>query len=329
MNTPSKFVRQPLRCRPVYQQYIWGGERIILKYGRQEPPGIYAESWEVSVRPEGQSTIAEGSWAGRTLAELVETYPREMLGRHTGRPFPLLVKLIDARERLSVQVHPDEAAAAKYGGEPKTEAWYILDAVPGASLMVGFRPGVNRDAVEEALRTGDLTGVLNAISVRAGDVVFIPGGRVHALESGLLILEVQQNSNTTYRLYDWGRVGFDGRPRETHVAQALRVVRWNDHGPFRMDPVPLPPSPGATGEVLVACPAFHMERWLPSGPWDERDDSERFRVVFVASGRFRVEGPEGGLEVRPGTTLFLPAVVSATRWVPLEARGELIRIFVP
>lgn len=311
----------PLRFTPVYRDYIWGGSRIISTFHRDAPPGIYAESWEVSTRPDGMSVVANGPMAGRPLSDLVAELGAHLLGRRAplNPPrFPLLIKLIDSRERLSVQVHPDDESAARYGGEAKTEMWYILDAAPNAQVFAGLRPGVDRRTFEDALRRGDLESVLSAVPVTTGDAIFVPGGRVHAIDAGCLLLEVQQNSDTTYRIYDWGRVGHDGRPRQTHVAQALRVIRWEDREPVKCRPTPLPAAPPNVREEIIACPYFRMERWALRTPASLRPDGGSFWVAFVARGVVAAVW-NGDRELwRAGTTVLLPAALPKLDLIPTE-----------
>ena len=198
----------PLRFKPVYKDYIWGGDKIIRLYNRQEPHGIYAESWEVSDRADGMSVVSVGPLAGKSLRDVVQTYPFDLFGAKVqAQVFPLLVKLIDSRDRLSVQVHPDVEMAKKYGGEAKTEMWYVLDAEPGAGVFAGLKSGVDAKALSEAMQTDRFEEILTRIPVTKGDAIFIPGGLVHSIDAGCLLLEVQQNSNTTYRIYDWNRRG--------------------------------------------------------------------------------------------------------------------------
>ena len=329
MNTDST-PWYPLTFRPVYKDYIWGGTRIITKFGRRMPPGIYAESWEVSTRPEGMSVVADGPLAGTTLQSLVDTHGAALMGTRVGSgPFPLLVKLIDSRERLSVQVHPDDAAAARHGGEAKTEMWHVLDAAPGAQVFAGFRPGTGKREMETAIRNARFEDVLATVPVSPGDTVFVPGGRVHALDAGLLILEVQQNSNTTYRLYDWGRVGHDGRPRETHVAQALRVIDWNDTGSPKAMPSVLPcPAPNHR-ELLVESPYFRIERLGLRSEFVEADDPGGFRVLFVAAGTLRMDWPQGSSRTAAGTSVLIPAGLRGLRLTPDTGAVSLIRASIP
>lgn len=320
----------PLTFRPVYKGYIWGGDRIVTKYGRPEPPGLYAESWEVSTRPEGMSVVADGPLAGVTLQSLVETHGVSLLGtRVGGGPFPLLVKLIDSRERLSVQVHPNDTTAAAHGGEAKTEMWHVIEAAPNARVFAGFKPGTGRRELENAIRNARFEEVLQSVPVAAGDTLFIPGGRVHALDAGLLILEVQQSSNTTYRLYDWGRVGHDGRPRETHVAQALRVIDWNDSGAPKTVPAALPSAAPNAAELLVQCAYFRVERMALRAAAGEPDDSGGFRILFVAAGTLRMDWPGGSSRAVAGTSLFIPAALEGLRLAPDGGPVSLFRVSIP
>lgn len=320
----------PLTFRPVYKDYIWGGDRIVTKYGRREPRGIYAESWEVSTRPEGLSVVAEGPLAGATLQSLVETHGPALLGTRAGAgPFPLLVKLIDSRERLSVQVHPNDATAAQHGGEAKTEMWHVLEAAPDARVFAGFKPGIGRRELENAIRNARFEEVLQTVPVAAGDTIFIPGGRVHALDAGLLILEVQQNSDTTYRLYDWGRIGRDGRPRETHVARAMRVIDWESAGAAKIAPSPLPCTPTNACALLVQSACFRIERLHLRGGHDEPDDPGGFRVFFVADGTLRLDWPGGRSRAVAGTSVFIPAALQGLRLAPEAGPVSLLRVSVP
>ena len=320
----------PLRFKPVYKDYIWGGERIIRTFHRPEPPGIYAESWEVSTRPEGMSVVANGPHAGRTLQELVDQLGAALLGsRVPGPAFPLLIKLIDAHERLSVQVHPSDESAARHGGEAKTEMWYVLDADPDARVYAGLQPGVTRKDFEAALRQTRVEAMLQTVPVQAGDAIFMPGGRVHALDAGSLILEVQQNSNTTYRLYDWGRVGHDGRPRETHIAQALRVISWTGTGDPKLTPRPLAAPPPNQRCEVANCPYFRMERILLREAVELQGDGGSFQIFFAARGAWRISWDGQAERVAPGVSVFVPAALPRLALAPLDRESELLRITVP
>jgi len=226
----------PLAFRPRLHERPWGGRRLA-DLGKELPPDRpIGESWEVTDRPGEQSVVLDGPLAGRTLHELWTGPGRtELFGARAargGERFPLLVKLLDCTATLSVQVHPPPDVAPDLGGDPKTEMWYLLDAEPGAHLFAGLRAGVTRARFEDDLRAGrDVSPLLHRLDVRPGDVMFVPSGRVHALGAGCLVVEVQQNSDTTYRVFDWNRPGLDGEPRELHVPESLASIDWDDVEP--------------------------------------------------------------------------------------------------
>ena len=225
----------PLVFHPRFKERVWGGRELETLYGKKLPPGKpIGESWEISDRPGDESVVANGKLAGKTLRELMEQYPREILGDAkpaTGNRFPILCKILDAREKLSLQVHPPAHKAAELKGEPKTEMWYIADAAPGAELYVGLKCGITRAEFEKRIADGTVTECFHRVPVRAGDTMFLPSGRVHAIGAGLVIFEIQQNSDTTYRVFDWHRVGLDGKPRELHVEQSLASIDFADFEP--------------------------------------------------------------------------------------------------
>lgn len=324
----------PLVFDPVYQQYLWGGDRIPKGFNRPLPDGRWAESWEISDRPEGAGPATGGPWAGATLGELVSRLGTRLLGSAVASSpgvapaFPLLIKLIDARERLSVQVHPDDAAAALCGGEAKTEAWHILEAAPGAQVFAGLRPGTTEASFRAALAASRLEECLRAIPVRAGDTIYIPGGRVHAICEGCLLLEVQQNSNTTYRVYDWGRVGTDGKPRELHIDQALRVIRWDDAGEPRTIPRATVGDDGVASLELVTSPYFRLERLALGGPLTCRNDGRSFHALFASEVALDIEHADGRVEVPFGRSCLIPAGLAGYRLIP-RAPGQVLRTSVP
>jgi mannose-6-phosphate isomerase len=321
----------PLCFRPVYQSYPWGGDRIIRRFGRSEPPGIYAESWEISDRPEGLSVVENGPLTGRSLADLLAHYGAGLIGSGRGTDrFPLLIKVIDARERLSVQVHPDDATAARFGGEAKTEMWYLLDAEPGAQVYAGLRIGVDEEQLREALTDQRLEKILAPVPVAAGDAVFMPGGRVHAIDAGCLVLEVQQNSNTTYRLFDWGRTDARGRPRALHVEEALRVIRWDDPASAKVCPRRLGFMGGNELWEVLACPYFRVERLVVKEDWPCALDGRTFHALFVAGGAVNLGGPGEALRLAAGTSCLVPAAVPEYALEPDgTAAAEVIRITTP
>jgi len=320
----------PLRLRPVYKDYLWGGDRISRAYRRSVPPGPCAESWEVSDREDGMSVVANGHWAGRDLHAVAAAMGADLLGstwKGSAR-FPLLIKLIDSRERLSVQVHPNDQTAARYGGEAKTEMWYILEADPGAGVYSGLHPGVTPERFREALGKQEVEALLQRVPVEAGDAIFTPGGRIHAIDAGCLLLEVQQNSNTTYRLYDWGRVGPDGEPRNLHVEEALRVMDWGAGGSPKVPARRL----GYLGinelwEVL-RCAYFRMEMMVVQEIWRSAGDARTFQVLFVAEGAVELESEAGKELLSPGTTILLPAALRGYHLRPFGT-AKLLRVTLP
>lgn len=219
----------PLRLSHICKTPIWSGSRLISEWAKTSPSDILGESWELSVREGDVSRVENGALCGKDLFELINEYGDALTGGFGAADFPLLVKLIDAADDLSVQVHPDDEYAARVENDRgKTEIWYILDADEGARIVCGLREGVIPEELSAALRSGDPSGVLNYIPVRAGECYFIPAGLAHAIGKGVLIAEVQQNCDLTYRLYDYGRLGKDGRPRELHVEKGLEVLKIFD-----------------------------------------------------------------------------------------------------
>src|SRR5215472_1402742 len=224
----------PLTFRPIFKERVWGGRDLERLFRKPLPASsLIGESWEIADRPGDISLIDNGPLAGRDLRWLMEQHRAELLGAATAPQgkFPLLIKILDARQTLSVQVHPPARHAARLGGEPKTELWYIAAAAPDAKLFVGLKRGVSRADFETKIRNGSVAECLHSISVKAGDAMFLPSGRVHAIGAGLVIFEIQQNSDTTYRVFDWNRAGLDGKPRPLHVAESLASIDFDDFEP--------------------------------------------------------------------------------------------------
>ena len=216
-----------LKLAPACKDYLWGGTKLITDYGKRYDGARLAETWDLSGHPDGPSVLASGPDAGKTLAEYLAAHPGA-LGEH-GRKFaelPVLIKLIDAAKDLSIQVHPDDAYARAHEGQNgKTEMWYVLSAAPDAFLYCGFSRDISRDELKRRIADNTLPEVLRRVNVKAGDTVFIPAGTIHAICRGIVVAEVQQSSNVTYRVCDYGRLGPDGKPRALHIAQALDVTR--------------------------------------------------------------------------------------------------------
>jgi mannose-6-phosphate isomerase len=307
----------PIAFVPLFMERVWGGRRIGAKLGKHLPPDVpVGESWELVDREDAQSVVAAGDLAGMTLHDLWTKMREPIFGSHlpaTPR-FPLLAKILDARETLSVQVHPPARIAAELRGEPKSEMWCLLDAEPGAELFAGFQKGTTRADFERALGEGRVAELLHRIPVERGDAMFIPSGRCHAIGAGCLIVEIQQNSDTTYRVFDWNRTGLDGKPRALHVAESLASIDFDDHEPG-LAPV--------EGEVVVSCPNFHVERWTLDSP---RTDTAAAGVIFtVLAGEVTC----GGSHFKPGEFFILPAA-SRNRILTPEASGSiLLRTTIP
>jgi mannose-6-phosphate isomerase len=273
-----------LRFLPVYQTRVWGGRSLETLFHRTLPSGDpIGESWELSARDEAPSRDADGT----TLAAHW-TEHRDWFGKDApaGDRFPLLVKLLDARDDLSLQVHPPAALAPSLGGEPKTEAWVFLHCEPGAAIYAGLKAGVTRATFEQAIAEGRVAECFHRIEPRVGDVMFLPSGRVHAIGAGNVILEVQQNSDTTYRVYDWDRVGLDGKPRELHVEASLKCIDFDDHEPALAV---------RDGACLVKCDLFSIWEWTESSTAEIATAfAGRFASVFVMDGRLEIAGEELG-----------------------------------
>ena len=301
-------VLPPLFLAPVYRRYLWGGRRFATTLGRALPAGDdYAESWELVDHGADQSVVAAGPLAGTTLGDLVRAPGGDLLGRHApAAAFPLLFKFLDARLDLSVQVHPDDARAARLvpPDRGKTEAWYVLDAVPGARIWAGTTAGTDAAAFATALRAGRVADVLHSFAPRPGDCVFIPAGTVHAIGGGLLVAEIQQSSDVTFRLHDWGRVGPDGRPRPLHVEAGLDAVT-------RFGPV-VPVTPATTPDPavrrLVTSEYFLLDEVRPEsgGRWRVGGD-DGCHFLAVLAGRVRLDDRWELPPLGRGGCVLLPA----------------------
>lgn len=272
----------PLQFSAIYQERVWGGRGLTRHLGRTLPAGgPIGESWEIVDRPEAQSIVAAGPWAGRTLREVITAHATEFMGPRwpAARPFPILVKWLDCSDRLSLQVHPPASIAAGLGGEPKTENWYIAHAEPGAAVLAGLTPGVDAAKFRAALGDGTAEQLVHRLPTQAGDSLLIHSGVMHAIDAGNLILEIQQNSDTTYRVYDWGRVGLDGKPRALHIEQSLASLTANTAANPRLIRT------DATPVVLAECREFRITRHrLAPGARLAFAGGEQPRILSVVTG---------------------------------------------
>jgi mannose-6-phosphate isomerase len=321
----------PLLFEPVCKEYLWGGDRIprLRSPHSGDPAGICAESWEISDRSEGMSIVSNGHDKGRSLRQLVESRGADLLGTVAGsKAFPLLIKVIDAQQKLSIQVHPAKTAATPNGAEAKTEMWYVLAAEPDSCVFCGLMPGVTRATFEAALKTKKVGELLRRVPVKAGDVIFVPGGRVHAIAEGCLLLEVQQSSNTTYRVYDWDRVSKDGKPRELHIKEALEVINWKDNENAVVPLRNLSKDATASVDELLNCKFFNVVRTDLSGELVVRNDGRSFHALFVQADPIKIEANGITETVAPWTSCLIPAAIASYRMIPLTGRATAIRISV-
>ena len=335
-------VLYPLTFHPIFKERVWGGREIERLYGKQLPAGKrIGESWEISDRPGDASVIANGPLAGKNLRWLMENHAAEILGdakpAAAGR-FPLLCKILDAREKLSLQVHPKSGSAgvspagsktrrrdrSAPGSEPKTEMWFIADAAQDASLYVGLKRGVTRASFEKKISDGSVADCFHRIPVRAGDAMFLPSGRVHAIGAGLVLFEIQQNSDTTYRVFDWNRTGLDGKPRELHVAQSLANIDFNDYEPELVARSPL-----VAGNIqkrpLVNGAPFGAEAWEMRSGAGGLLKPEKLQIVAVTDGRVEIRGGSEVVNLSAGQFCLIPASLERPEFLAV-ADAAMLRI---
>ena len=317
-----------IEFHPIVKRIRWGGRRLGTVLGK--PIGSetdYAESWEIADHRDGQSVVASGEFAGWTLRRLIEEHGDELLGSATSGQFPLLIKFLDATDRLSLQVHPNDEQAKSFDPHEngKTEAWVIIDAQPGSCLYAGLQAGVDRETFKRHLEAGTVEECLHKFPVSAGDCVFVPAGTVHAIGEGVLLAEVQQQSNLTFRLHDWGYVDAEGNPRETHIQESLACTDF-DRGP--VDPVisTLVAIGGNTEERLVDCAHFQIRRLQLGEP--TRLAVDRFQALIVLGGAVRLVTETRQTELAFGQTALIPAAIGSIELYPHE-RATILLASVP
>ncbi|MGA2175801.1 MAG: type I phosphomannose isomerase catalytic subunit [Verrucomicrobiota bacterium] len=313
----------PLTFQPIFKERIWGGRNLETLYGKRLPPGLpVGESWEISDRPGDESVIARGPLQGKTLHWLMEQCPVELLGPRQPMPprFPLLIKIIDAQATLSLQVHPPASVAASLGGEPKTEMWYVAHAGPAAELFVGLKKGVSRAEFERKLASQSVAECIHRIPVKRGDAMFLPSGRVHALGAETVIFEIQQNSDTTYRVFDWNRVDRAGKPRQLHVPQSLASIDFGDFEPPLLPDAFAPAHPGLI-RPLVKNKLFEVNLRQLSGGDQLRVADGRMQIIGVLEGAVRMEGAGECLELAAGQFCLIPAQCARGAFKMADAGG--------
>jgi mannose-6-phosphate isomerase len=303
----------PLTFFPIFKERIWGGRNLERLYHKKLPPQVsIGESWEISDRPGDESVIANGPFEGRTLRWLLENHRAEVLGENThlsasGR-FPLLIKLLDAQEKLSLQVHPPASKAKELGGEPKTEMWYVADAKPEADLFVGLKHGTTRAEFEKRIQDGTVADCFHRITVKKDDVMFLPSGRVHALGAGNVIFEIQQNSDTTYRVFDWNRVDANGKPRDLHIKQSLESIDFNDFEPA-LAPNKFTHLGFCKVRTLAKDPLFTVIQCDAPGGEELKPHSGTMLIYAVLHGTVSVECGPHKIPLSPGHFCLIPAAI--------------------
>jgi mannose-6-phosphate isomerase len=308
---------QPLVFQPIFMERVWGGRRLESLYGKRLPPAVrVGESWEIVDRPEAQSVVHDGIFRGRTLHSLWTKHRKEVFGEAPDAPrFPILAKLLDAQENLSLQVHPPAAIAQELGGEPKSEFWYIADATPKAEIFAGLKKSSTRGAFVKALKQGKPDSHAHQILVAPGDAIFLPSGRLHAIGAGNLIVEIQQNSDTTYRVYDWDRVKKGGTERKMHIAEALQCIDFTDREPSLLK---------REGELLARHEMFEVGKWTLT---EAREVAPRgsFAVVVCLTGALEC----AGLQFKPGDFFLVPAQLEERVLRPAGENVSLLRVTIP
>ena len=302
-----------LRFQPIFKERVWGGRNLERLYGKAIPPTVpIGESWEISDRPGDVSVVEGGPLAGRDLHWLMEHHATDLLGqaRSLNGRFPLLIKILDAQEDLSLQVHPPRARAAELNGEPKTEMWFITDARPDAALYVGLRRGISREEFARRINDGTVAECFHRHAVRAGDAMFLPSGRVHAIGAGNVIFEIQQNSDTTYRVFDWNRVGLDGKPRELHAEKSMASIDFEDFEPALVSGQSTA-ADGVAVRLLARCEYFTVRQFTLRRGASAALEAGRMHVIGVVSGCVSVQAGADSLSLPAGAFCMVPACLIA------------------
>ena len=327
----------PFTFEPVFRDYIWGGRSLETILGRDLPTGAVAESWEISGHPSSPTRALAGYWRGKSLPEIQRALGFDLIGTNSAEmlrreKFPLLVKLLDANLNLSVQVHPDDGYAGIHeGGElGKAEMWYVIHAKPDAELIYGLNPGCTKSTFRRALETGELESQLYRLPVRAGDCIDVLPGTIHALLAGVLVVEIQQSSDTTYRVYDWGRLGLDGRPRSLHIAESLEVINWQMAAPQAVTPQALSTCTGVAQSLLVDNGKFRVEQLdlTDEGTYVGQCDGTTFEVWGCVTGSCAIRWSESStLGMKSVGFMLLPATLGRFE-IATETGCRLLRAYV-
>ena len=296
---------KPIKVKPIFKEIIWGGNRLKTDYNKVSDLNNIAESWELTVRDDGMNTIIGGEFDGLTMQEYIDKNGFKVVTNKNLDRFPLLIKFIDAEDNLSIQVHPDDAyAMEKANSLGKTEMWYIIDAKPGAKLVYGLKPNCTTETLRKAIENGTVEEQLNFVNVKKGDVFFIPSGLVHAIGAGILLAEIQQNSNITYRVYDYNRLGKDGKPRELHVEDALNVIVNRTEA--EIDKIRFSTN-AKNDNSLASCEFFNVEKFFIDKPFEFSTNAESFNSILCLNGDGEIEYNGEKFPITKGDSYFIPA----------------------
>ena len=314
-----------IKLNPAFKDYLWGGTKLRDEYGKKCDLDKVAESWELSCHKDGCSVVADGEYAGLTLPQYIEKAGKAVLGTDCEKfeYFPILIKLIDAKQDLSVQVHPDNDYAMRVEGEyGKTEMWYVVDCEPGAGLLYGFKHEISKEEFRRRIEDNTLLEVTNRVEVHPGDVFFIEAGTLHAIGEGILIAEIQQNSNTTYRVYDYGRVGADGKPRQLHIEKAIDVTRLAPATRPCGRPQAKPEAfDGGSVLPLASCDYFTVKEMEVTSHAALMADEKSFHSLLLLDGSLTLSMGGEKLEMKKGASVFVPA---GSGDYTLTGKGRLI-----
>ena len=296
---------KPIKLKPEFKEIIWGGNRLKNEYNKASSLNNIAESWELTVRPDGMNVIDGGEFDGLTMEEYINKNGFSVVSNKEMDRFPLLINFIDAEDNISIKVHPDDEYGMKTANSlGKTEMWYIIDAKPGAKLVYGLKEGYTIDTLKAAIENGNVEEMLNYVPVKKGDVFFIPSGLVHAIGAGILLAEIQQNSNITYRVYDYNRVGKDGKPRELHVSDALNVIV--NRNEKEIDKIRFSTNV-KNDTTLASCEYFTVDKYTLNDEITLNTDKKSFNSVLCLDGNGTLEFNGENFYITKGDSYFIPA----------------------
>ena len=309
----------PLKLRPIFKERIWGGQNLRDFFGKEIPEGVnIGESWELADLPDDKSVIENGELKGKSFSEILEMYPEEITGDADFKgPFPLLIKLLDAQDVLSVQVHPDEQTCKRMGkGDPKTECWYIVEAKPGAAIYKGLKEGVTKEQFAKAIEDGTTEELLQKVPVEPGECHFLPSGTVHAIGAGLLIAEIQMSSDTTYRVFDWNRVDASGKSRELHISESLESIHFDQQEDLE----------ATTVGRLVDCDYFKVDKGHRKEGQEVLLSKDMKILIFVEGSGSITDSQGNGVDFKAGDTILIPAEYEGVMEFSQESKYLITRL---